>query len=340
MNKRTAILATTGLSAALALALAGPAWAFWDAGSTGAKGYVAVDALGTPTVTSIVSANRRSVTFTVTGTTPGAPTGYRVDRPGSGGTACTITGPATSCVYPDPTNPPSTTRVESGDYKVYALLGNNWQSPIPAVVAIDTVDPTVLSFVAAPGQPNPSAGNEYDFVATFSEPVEGLISGDLTFLTPVGITPAPVITVTAQSTTVYLVHVTGVTTDGNVQVRIPLAVAADGAGNTNEARSSATVKRVTLPPAPLASSARVAPEPAAPAESAPASPDRAGPVVPPKNAAPGSQQPAQGPTEEAPTGDALTGDAPTQNSPTGDAPTGAPLTSTEPPAMPAPEGGP
>lgn len=253
MKKRSTIVATTGLTAALAVAMAGPAWAFWGVGSTNAAGYAAVDALSTPSATtSEVTAT--NITFTVAAAAAGAlkPTSYLVRRPGGSVTACSIDrsaapGTAGSCSYGSAGSPP-----ESGTYTVVGRLGTHWTSAATTVAVTvpsnDTTPPDV-TINQATGQVDPTTASPITFTVQFSEPVTGFTSGDVALTGTAGATTA----VVSGSDADYSVAVTGMTQDGTVIASIPAGAAADAAANSSTV-STSTDHTVTFDRAPGAPS--------------------------------------------------------------------------------------
>ena len=101
-------------------------------------------------------------------------------------------------------------------------------------VSYDGTPPTVTVSQAA-GQIDPTNASPIHFTVTFSEPVTGFTSSDVT---PAGTaTGARTVTVTPTSSTVYDVAVSDVD-DGTVIVTVPAGAAIDVAGNTNLASTS------------------------------------------------------------------------------------------------------
>src|SRR5207249_768317 len=90
----------------------------------------------------------------------------------------------------------------------------------------DTTAPTV-TMEQAPGQADPAKASPINFTATFSEPVTGLASSDVTLTGTAGGTP--VISVTGSGTS-YAIAVSGMT-DGTVVASVVSAAATDTAGN-------------------------------------------------------------------------------------------------------------
>lgn len=117
-------------------------------------------------------------------------------------------------------------------------LGNTSNASNQASVAFDPVAPTVEVTKAA-AQDNPTNDTTILFTVTFSEPVTGFATGDVTVSGTAGPTNHVVVPV---SQTVYTVQVSGMTGDGNVTAFVDSSEALDLAGNPNEAApASATV---------------------------------------------------------------------------------------------------
>ena len=154
--------------AAVTVALAVPAWAYFSVSSTAASASGRAASLGTPAVaTSGVSAS--SVTFTVTAPTGGpTPTGYRVARtaPTATASACTVTGANGSCTDTAPV------AGQTNTYSVYAVLaGSAWESPAPAStsVAVPSADTTAPVTTASQSPaPNGAGWNSTDVTVTLT----------------------------------------------------------------------------------------------------------------------------------------------------------------------------
>ncbi|UXI66549.1 beta strand repeat-containing protein [Tahibacter amnicola] len=97
----------------------------------------------------------------------------------------------------------------------------------------DVTAPTV-TVEQAVGQADPAVSPTITYTVTFSEPVTGFDSSDITIGGTAGATTA----VVTGGPTVYTVTVSGMTQDGTVIVSIAAGVAIDGAGNANTASTS------------------------------------------------------------------------------------------------------
>ncbi len=114
--------------------------------------------------------------------------------------------------------------------------GNNCVLTIPAGqslafqnnLVIDATAPTVTIVQAGA---DPTSTSPIQFTVTFSEPVTGFTTGEVTLSGSAGATTA---TVNGSGTT-YTVAVSGMTSNGTVIASIPAGVAADAAGNANTA---------------------------------------------------------------------------------------------------------
>ncbi len=114
------------------------------------------------------------------------------------------------------------------------------------VYTVDKTPPTV-TINQAVGQADPTAGSPILFTVTFSEPVLGFGTGDVTLGGTAGATAAAV-AVTGPTT--YTVSVSGMTSNGTVIASLAAGVAADAAGNLSLASTSTdnTVTRDVSPP--------------------------------------------------------------------------------------------
>ena len=116
------------------------------------------------------------------------------------------------------------------------LAGNNNAASTSTdnTVTWDVTAPTV-TINQAVGQADPTNTAPISFTVTFSEPVTGFATGDVTFAGTSG--GAKTGTVTGGPT-IYTVTVTGMTTSGTVIATIGANVATDLAGNNNAASTS------------------------------------------------------------------------------------------------------
>jgi len=96
------------------------------------------------------------------------------------------------------------------------------------------VTPPTVTINQAVGQADPSSASPVNFTVTFSEPVTGFTTGDVTLAGTAGATTA---TVTGSGAT-YNVAVTGMISSGSVVASIPAAVVQDLAGYGNTASAS------------------------------------------------------------------------------------------------------
>ncbi|MGH3370861.1 MAG: Ig-like domain-containing protein, partial [Nocardioidaceae bacterium] len=113
--------------------------------------------------------------------------------------------------------------------KAMDAAGNTSPESGGTPVTVDTVRPTVTVSQAA-GQADPSNTQPVGFTVTFSEPVVGFTTGDLTLSGPAGAFAS--MSGTGSS---YDVSVSGMTADGEVNLSVGADVAFDVAGNGNSA---------------------------------------------------------------------------------------------------------
>ncbi len=97
----------------------------------------------------------------------------------------------------------------------------------------DAIAPDVTIEQAA-GQADPTSGTTIQFTATFSEPVTGFTTGDVTIGGTASATAAEV----SGSGATYTVTVSGMSVAGTVTAAIGAGVVIDGAGNANDASTS------------------------------------------------------------------------------------------------------
>ena len=101
---------------------------------------------------------------------------------------------------------------------------------------IDQIKPTVTVNQKPSGQADPTTKLPIVFTAVFSEPINGLIVGDVTLGgTAAGKTVSSIATINA---TTYEIIVDGLTSDGTVIASIPLNAVTDAANNGNSASTS------------------------------------------------------------------------------------------------------
>ena len=130
-----------------------------------------------------------------------------------------------------------------GTYNLYlyayitdaCLLGQSALFTRLGAVVVDAIAPTV-TIDQRVGQADPTNASPINFTVTFSEPVVGFATGDVSF-TGSTVGGALVGTVTGAGPT-YNVAVTGMTGTGTVVASIGAGVAADPAGNANAASTS------------------------------------------------------------------------------------------------------
>jgi hypothetical protein len=105
--------------------------------------------------------------------------------------------------------------------------------PTPAEVGIDVTGPSV-TVDQAPGQADPTSDSPVVFRVTFSEPVSGFDTSDLTLGGTAGATTTE-ITPVGSSNTTFEVSVSGMTQSGTVVLSVASGAAVDGAGNPSQA---------------------------------------------------------------------------------------------------------
>jgi hypothetical protein len=98
---------------------------------------------------------------------------------------------------------------------------------------IDVTPPSV-TIEQAVGQTDPAVASPINYTVTFSEPVAGFATGDVTLGGSAGATTATV----SGGPTVFNVAVSGMTANGTVTASIAAGVATDAAGNPNTASTS------------------------------------------------------------------------------------------------------
>jgi hypothetical protein len=118
--------------------------------------------------------------------------------------------------------------------------GGSSTASSPATVSFDA-DPPTVSVGPAAGQPDPTGSSSIKFTVTFSESVTGFTAADVSLGGTAGGTLQAAVT---GSGAVYTVTVTGMTSPGSVTVAVPAGGAADAAGNTNTASTTASIQYV------------------------------------------------------------------------------------------------
>ena len=145
-----------------------------------------------------------------------------------------------------PCSSPYDRTLPDGEYTfyVYAVdtVGNegDW---VTHDFVIDTVAPSVTVQPSA-GQDDPTNGSPIDFDVSFSEPVAGFTGSDVVLGGTAGATAATV----EGGGDSYVVHVSGMTSDGTVTVSVPAGAAQDEATNPNTASGTSTVTYDTTAP--------------------------------------------------------------------------------------------
>jgi subtilisin-like proprotein convertase family protein len=137
--------------------------------------------------------------------------------------------------------------IPAGAVQDAAGNANNTSTSVDNKVEYDT-PPTVV-VERAPGQLNPTNGSTINFRVTFSEPVVGFATGDVSVTgTAFGAGSSPLGTVSGSGN-VYNVAVTGMTRTGVVAVSIPANVAVDlnGYGNVQSAEALLVQYDITPP---------------------------------------------------------------------------------------------
>ncbi len=110
----------------------------------------------------------------------------------------------------------------------------NWAADIVTYKMVDTTAPTV-TINQAVGQADPTSASSISFTATFSEPVTGFATGDVTITGTAGGTKTATVT---GGPTIFNVDVTGMTSSGTVIADIAAGVATDSGLNGNTASTS------------------------------------------------------------------------------------------------------
>ncbi|UXI65920.1 beta strand repeat-containing protein [Tahibacter amnicola] len=181
------------------------------------------------------------INFTVTFSEPTADfaTGDVTLGGTAGATTATVTGGPTVfnvAVSGMTTNGTVTASVAAGVATDGAGNANLASTSVDNTVTFDGFDVTSPSVTIeqAVGQPDPAFGATINFTVTFSEPVTGFTTGDVTIGGTAGATTATV----TGGPTVYNVAVSGMTANGTVTVSIAAGVATDTAGNPNLASTS------------------------------------------------------------------------------------------------------
>ncbi|MDJ1169904.1 Ig-like domain-containing protein [Roseofilum sp. BLCC_M154] len=111
--------------------------------------------------------------------------------------------------------------------------GNTSSASLPLGITVDTTAPTV-TVEQAVGQGDPTTGSPINYTVTFSEPVTGFATGDVTLGGTAGATTDAV----TGSGTTYNIAVSGMTASGTVIASLAAGVATDIAGNANTASTS------------------------------------------------------------------------------------------------------
>jgi hypothetical protein len=216
-------IATTGaVATVIALAIATPAWAYWDVANVNTNLSASAGSLPTPAGTVAFAAGTGQATFSFpVVSTAVKPTSYTVKNP-SGTTFCTLNlssaGAAGSCPALTPVN---------GNYTAQASLGL-WQS---AIQTINVALPTVT--VTAPT----TSSTSLVFPIQFSAPVSGLTSSGITIGGTAGATTNVVANVDGTN---WTVTVTGMTQTGTVTVAVNAGAALDGSNRPNQVSNTAS----------------------------------------------------------------------------------------------------
>ena len=148
------------LTAAVLVALAGPAWAYFGVGSAPVSAAVVAGALGTPAAAVSGTPTPDGVVLDVGAPSSGvAPAGYRVDRtaPTAVAGVCTLSAPGL-CTDSAPVDGQTNT------YAVYALR-QAWESFTPAVVGV-AVPAETRSYALTPSTTTPTAGTAFTVTVT------------------------------------------------------------------------------------------------------------------------------------------------------------------------------
>lgn len=231
----------------LVLGLPTGALAYWTAGGAGLANATSGDVLPPTSVTAAQLPGAGTIRIGWERSTSPDVTGYRVERSTGGGAWVAACGGTTLASTTRTCDDPGLGHLSSNRYRAVAVKGG-WtatSAATPAVV-IDTNRPSVTVRVAQ-GQANPTnsstPANPIRFTVEFSESVTGFATGDITLGGTAGTGASA--TVTASSSTVYAVAVSGAATTapggGTVVVSVPAGVAQDGAGNLNTASGGASV---------------------------------------------------------------------------------------------------
>ncbi|MGQ0467097.1 MAG: beta strand repeat-containing protein [Sporichthyaceae bacterium] len=156
MKRRTAITATA-VTTLLALAAAGPAWAYWTVNSSAATGSAAAATLGAPTASAAQTLSAATITVTAKPASGPDPAGYRVDRisPTAATGVCTITGTTGSCTDPG-------FSALGNTYRVFATLGTNWV----AATGTTTVSSVISTAYTVTAPANATAGTSFNLTVT------------------------------------------------------------------------------------------------------------------------------------------------------------------------------
>jgi len=136
-------------------------------------------------------------------------------------------------------------------FQVKALSGSDVSAVASYTWIVDTTPPTV-TINQSSGQADPTNNGSVVFTATFSEPVTGFTSTDVTAGGTAGGARSIAITGTGP---VYTVTISGATGNGTITAYIAAHTVQDLAGNANTTASTSTDNTVTLdtvpPPAPV-----------------------------------------------------------------------------------------
>ncbi len=224
----------------------------WIGGTNGKSGPATTSPGAGFSYTLRVTGNGNQGNITITDAVPGALTVGIVSGVGSSGASscaatvgnnvsCTLTGPANNATYT--VTVPVTVPGGATDGTVYSntaaatCTGNCGGASVTSNqvnTTVDSVAPTVTINQAA-AQVDPARTSPINFTVTFSEPVVGFATGDVT----IGGTSGGVKTGTVSGgPTTYTVAVTGMTTPGTVMASLAAGVATDPAGNPNAASTS------------------------------------------------------------------------------------------------------
>jgi Bacterial Ig-like domain len=231
----------TGLVAIGFALTSGVAWAFWTASGTG----TATADTGTINAPTAVAAGNTAgsslVVVSWMSSTPAAgvsPTGYYVTRvrnsDGASSSAC-----GSSPASPTATTPCNDTSVPDGSYH-FVVTGvlSSWTAPSGSsnnVTVSTDVTPPSVTVEQKSGQADPTKVSPMLWTVTFSEPVTGFDSTDLT---RGGTSTGGTIAVTGTGAS-YEISLSGSPENGSTTFVIAASKAQDLAGNANNASTSA-----------------------------------------------------------------------------------------------------